>query len=117
MLSVETRGKVLVMKLVGELEEEHLEEANLLVTEKIEDLAEVRILMDLRQYVGARDLHGAWQGFKLVTSHKDKVGKIAVVGSLDWQKLATLIMSPFTRAVERFFEPDEIDEALKWLRG
>jgi len=50
-----------------------------------------------------------------VTHYADKVEKIAVVGSLDWQKLATALVSPFTKAHERFFEPDEMDEASRWL--
>ena len=39
-----------------------------------------------------------------------------VVGSLDWQKLATYLVSPFTKATERFYEPDEQNEAIEWLR-
>lgn len=50
-----------------------------------------------------------------MTHYADKVEKIAVVGSLDWQKLATGLVSPFTKAHERFFEPDEMDEASRWL--
>ena len=57
-----------------------------------------------------------WQELKLVKSHGDRIQKIAVVGSLDWQKLATLLVSPFTKATERFFEPDEQQAAFDWLR-
>jgi hypothetical protein len=76
MLSADYKGKILVLKMVGEFKKEHVAESDQLLDDKI-----------------------------------------AVVGSLDWQKLATLLVSPFTRAMERFFEPDEMQEALDWLRG
>ena len=116
MLSVDQRGKVLVVKLTGELKKEHVAEADSLLDEKIGDDGDAQVLLDLRRYDGAPDLSTAWQELKLVTTHGNRVDKIAVVGSLDWQKLATLLVSPFTRAKERFFEPDEVQEALDWLR-
>ena len=116
MLSVDQRGKILVIKLLGELEKEHLEESDKLLDEKLDESEGSNILLDLRKYDGAPDLSTAWQELKLVTSHGDRVEKIAVVGSFDWQKLATFLVSPFTKAKERFFEPDEAQEAMEWLR-
>ena len=87
-----------------------------LIDEKIDADADLPLLIDLRRYEGAHDLSAAWGHFRLVSDYGDRVEKIAVVGALDWQKLATLLVSPFTRAKERFFEPDQIDEALAWLR-
>ena len=87
------------------------------IEERIEAKEKALVLIDLRHYEGAHDLHTAWQELKLVTHYADMVDKIAVVGSLDWQKLATRLVSPFTRARERFFEPDEVDDAAKWLRA
>ena len=116
MLSVDLRGKVLVLKLVGELKKEHLADADQLLEDKLDENEGANILLDLRRYEGAPDLSTAWQELKLVTTHGDRVEKIAVVGSLDWQKLATLLVSPFTKATERFFEPDEVQTALEWLR-
>ena len=116
MLSADIRGKVLVLKLVGELDKENLSEADRLVDDKLDESQDANILLDLRRYEGASDLSGAWQELKLMTTHGDRVEKIAVIGSLDWQKLATLLVSPFTKATERFFEPDEVQEALEWLR-
>ena len=74
-----------------------------------------RLLVDLRKYDGAGDIATAWEEFKMVATQGDRVHKTAVIGMLDWQKLATLLVSPFTEAEERFFEPDEIDEAIEWL--
>ena len=116
MLSVDQRGKILVIRLLGELKKEHLEEADRLLDEKLNESEGSNILLDLRKYDGAPDLSTAWQELKLVTSHGDRVEKVAVVGSFDWQKLATLLVSPFTRAKERFFEPAEAQEAMAWLR-
>ena len=117
MLSVDRRGKVLVIKLLGELEEEHLDEAAQLVDEKLTDNEGLPILLDMRRYDGADNLPTLWREFKLVTAYGDRVEKIAVIGALDWQKLATFLVSPFTKAKERFFEPDEVDDALRWLRA
>lgn len=117
MLSADYRGKILVLKLVGEFKKEHVAESDQLLDDKIDERqVPPPILLDLRRYDGASSLSDAWHELKLITTHGDRVEKIAVVGSLDWQKLATLLVSPFTRATERFFEPDEIQEALDWLR-
>lgn len=115
MLSVDHHGKILVVKLLGEIDRAHLDEAEALIEEKLEGNT-APVLIDLRQYDGAQDLGTAWRQFKLVTTYGDRVEKIAVVGALDWQKLATLLTNPFTKAKERFFEPDAVDEALRWLR-
>ena len=116
MLSARTQGKILIFKSAGELTKEHLAEVDQLVDRKLEGLKDARVLVDLRRYDGAHDLGTAWRELKMVTSHADRVEKIAVIGSLDWQKLATLLVSPFTKATERFFEPPEMNQALEWLR-
>ena len=116
MLSVDQRGKILVVTLRGELKKEHLAESDRLVDEKLDETGNANVLLDLRNYDGSPDLSTAWREFRLVANHGDRVEKIAVIGLLDWQKLATLLVSPFTKATERFFEPDEVQEALAWLR-
>lgn len=116
MLSVDKRGKILVIKLLGELKKEHLEESDRLLDEKLDETEGSNILLDLRKYHGSSDLSTAWRELKLVTTHGDRVEKIAVIGSFDWQKLATFLVSPFTKAKERFFEPDDAQEAMEWLR-
>ena len=116
MLSVDRRGKILIIKLTGELQSEHLDAVETLIDEKLTDNENIPLLIDLRRYDGAADVPTAWRHFRLVASYGDRVEKIAVLGALDWQKLGTLLVSPFTKAKERFFEPDEIDDALRWLR-
>ena len=116
MLSADYRGKILVLKLVGELKKESIDEADQLLEDKLNERDDAQVLLDLRRYDGASDLSTVWQELKLVTHHANTVEKIAVVGSLDWQKLMTLLVSPFTRATERFFEPDELQDAVDWLR-
>ena len=116
MLSVDRRGKILIIKLRGELKGEQLDAAADLIDEKISQNQNVPLLIDLRQYEGSEDLSTAWRHFKLVSTYGDMVDKIAVVGALDWQKVAVFLVSPFTKAKERFFEPPEVDEALRWLR-
>lgn len=116
MISVETRGKVLVVKVTGELDEAAIADADRLFDEKLEGREDARVALDLRRYDGADDLASAWRELKLITTHADRVERVAVVGSHDWQKVATWLVSPFTRATERFFAADEVDEALEWLR-
>ena len=117
MLSADYRGKILVLKLIGELKKDQIAEADQLIDDKLDERQDVPpVLLDLRRYEGAENLGTVWQELKLLTTHGDRVEKIAVVGSLDWQKLATVQVSPFTKATERFYEPDEIQDALEWLR-
>ncbi len=62
------------------------------------DSEDALVMVDMRRYEGAEDLKTLWEEFRFVTSNKNSVDKIAIIGKLDWQKLATLIVSPFTRA-------------------
>jgi hypothetical protein len=117
MLSVDRQGKILILKLRGELQGEHLDDAAELIDEKLAGNENLPLLIDLRKYEGAEDLSTAWRHFKLVSHYGDRVERVAVVGALDWQKLGVLLVSPFTRAKERFFAPDEVEEALAWLRA
>ncbi len=116
MLSVDRRGKILIIRLRGELKGAHLEEGAELIDEKLTENEGVPLLVDLRHFEGSEDISTMWGHFKMVTHYGDRVEKIAVVGALDWQKVAVAIVSPFTKAKEKFFEPDEVDEALRWLR-
>ncbi len=116
MLSVDRRGKILIIRLRGELKGKHLDESAELIDEKMAENENVPLLIDLRHFDGSEDLSTAWRHFKMVTHYGDRVEKIGVVGALDWQKVAVAMVSPFTKAKERFFEPDEVDEALRWLR-
>lgn len=116
MLIVETRGPILIIKLTGELERDELAKESEVVEQKLSEIEEPTILLDLRRYEGAHDLGTAWRELKLMADYGDKVRKVAVIGLLDWQKLATHLVAPFTKATEKFFEPDEIDDAFEWLR-
>ena len=69
MLSVETRGKILVLKMIGVLKQEHLDAASDLVNEKLQETENGLILVDMRRYEGAEDLKTMWKEFKLITAN------------------------------------------------
>ena len=80
MLSVDQRGKILVIKLLGELKKEHLEESDRLVDEKLDESEGSNILLDLRKYHGSSDLSTAWQELKLATTgDKSAVDPVPIV--------------------------------------
>ena len=73
MLSADYRGKILVLKLVGEFKSEHVADADRLLDDKLEERESPPILLDLRRYEGASDLSAAWQELKLMATHGDRI--------------------------------------------
>ncbi len=45
------------------------------------------------------------------------VRRAAFVGAQDWVEWFVKLIGPFTRAEERLFQPDQLDEAVTWAKA
>ncbi|MCM8525764.1 MAG: STAS/SEC14 domain-containing protein [Lentisphaeraceae bacterium] len=61
------------------------------------------------------DLHALWDDIKFDFQHFNDFEKIAMVGEKSWQKWMAIFCKPFTMARVKYFEKDDIVEAMAWL--
>ena len=78
----------------------------------------VPMLIELAPDFSGWDGGGLWRDLKFDVTHKDKFGRIAVVGDKRWEEWGTKLSDPlFPSAEMRFFAPEERNEAEIWARG
>jgi len=77
----------------------------------------INMLVVMGGFEGWAGLEAAKADFELGTHQYRQVEKAAFIGEKKWQKWAIKMMDPFTRRTEeRFFEPDQLDEAWQWVK-
>ena len=86
--------------------------------EAISAHGKINLLVLMGDFEGWDGLDAAKDDFKFGTQEYRQVEKAAFVGENKWMKRAVKIMGPFTRRTEeRVFEPDQLDEAWRWVKG
>lgn len=76
----------------------------------------------VRWYFEMRDFSGwepvaALQDLKFDIEHANQMTKIAMAGTKKWQEWLTKTMKPFTSADVRFFDLQEREQALQWIKS
>ena len=76
----------------------------------------------VRWYFEMRDFSGwepaaAFKDLKFDIEHATEMTKIAMVGTKKWEEWLTKAMKPFTSADVRFFDLQEREEALQWIKS
>lgn len=78
----------------------------------------VSMVIELAPDFSGWDLGGLWRDLKFDMKHKDKFGRIAIVGNKTWEEWGTKLSDPFFPSAEiRFFEPAEISKAEAWAQA
>ena len=76
------------------------------------------MLIELAPDFAGWDRAGLWQDIEFDLGHKDRFGRMAIVGTKNWEewgtKLSTLM---FPGSQLRFFEAPRMKEAEAWARG
>ena len=77
----------------------------------------INLLVVIENFEGYASLDAAKDDFKFGTQQYRQVEKAAYVGDKKRQEWAVKLMNPFTRHTdERFFEPDQLEEAWQWVK-
>lgn len=77
----------------------------------------VPMLIELTPDFSGWDMGGLWRDLKFDMRHKDKFGRIAIVGTKKWEEWGTKLTNPLFPDTEmKFFEPAERDLAEAWVR-
>ena len=78
----------------------------------------VPMLINLAPDFSGWALDGLWRDLKFDQRHKDRFGRIAIVGSKEWEHWGTRLSDMlFLSAEMRFFAPEQCSEAESWARG
>lgn len=84
------------------------------VEDLIERRGKLRILLILRDFRGWT-AGALWEDVKFDAKHFNDIRKLAVVGERVWEKGMTDFCKPFTTAEVRFFTPDRLTEAQRFV--
>jgi hypothetical protein len=87
------------------------------VDETIQEYGYINLLAVMGKFEGWTDKEAAKMDFEFGTNEYRQVKKAAFVGDKKRQEWMIKIMDPLTRHTkERFFTPDQLDEAWKWIK-
>ena len=106
--------KIIAFKMSGKLHDEDYKKFVPSVEAAIETHGKVRMLAQFHDFHGW-DMHALWDDIKFATKHCTHIERIAMVGENTWEKWMAKVCKPFTLARIRYFDADEVDEALAWL--
>jgi len=105
-------------KISGEVEAEDYDELLPKLDASIAAHGKINLLVVIEDYEGSDGLETAKADFKFGTQQYRQVEKAAFVSDKKWMGRIVKIMDPFTRRTdEKFFKPEQIDEAWAWILG
>ena len=85
--------------------------------EAISAHGKINLLVVMGDFEGWKGMDAAKDDYKMGTQQYRQVERAAFIGEKKWQGWMVKIMDPFTRRTEeRFFHPNQLDEAWRWLK-
>jgi len=113
----ESTGNCVGFKMDGKLDVEDYKTLLSKVDEAIQEYGHINLLAVMGEFKGWTDKEAAKMDFDFGTNEYRQVKKAAFVGDKKRQEWMLKIMDPFTRHTdERFFTPDQLEEAWKWIK-
>jgi len=58
----------------------------------------------------------AWDDFRFSVTHRNEVERVAIVGDKKWEEWVAKLGALLVNARFRYFQPADLDDALRWLR-
>jgi hypothetical protein len=111
----EQSGKIIEVSVSGKLTKENYQTFVPQVVKDIRENGKVRILFQMHDFHGWQ-AGALWEDIKFDMKHFADIERLALVGDKKWEKGMATFCRPFTTAKIRFFSPDEIETAKKWLQ-
>lgn len=107
-------GKLVEVRVKGKLEKEDYQIFVPEVERLIEEHGKINMLVHLENFHGWT-AGALWEDIKFDLKHFRDMERLAIIGDAKWEKGMALFCRPFTTAKVRFFTPDRMDEAHRWL--
>lgn len=86
------------------------------IEKQIHNHDKINLLVDVR---GLESLSAgaAFEDTKFGIKHYNHFRKVAIIGNNNWEKFMAYVLKPLTTAKVRYYEEDEYDEAMEWVRA
>ncbi|MFW6154974.1 MAG: STAS/SEC14 domain-containing protein [Planctomycetota bacterium] len=110
----ETGGAVMEVRLSGKLTRADYEHFVPEVDRRLVEHDKLRLLVIMENFHGWT-AGALWDDIKFDAKHFRDIDRLAFVGETRWQQGMATFCKPFTTAKIRYFEPDDLDEARRWL--
>jgi hypothetical protein len=111
----EAGGKCLLVQLSGKLTKEDYQHFVPAVERLIKQQGKIRVLVQMRDFHGWT-LAAVWEDIKFDLKHFGDIERLAFVGERKWEAGMATFCKPFTRAVIRYFDEANYEEALGWIK-
>ena len=106
------------IKVSGTLEAGEHEKVKPVLSNAIKAHGTVNLVIYIEDFEGYSDADALRQDVQMALDEYRDVAKVAIVGTEDWQAWVAKIIDPLTLGTdERFFEPDQMDDAWTWACG
>jgi hypothetical protein len=102
-------------KISGKLNEQDIKKIHPLIHDILECGRKVNFYFEVDEFEGYT-IKGLWRDLKIDSAHMSEYGKMAFVGDKKWHEWAVKATDFFTTSDVRFFEIDQQNEALSWLK-
>lgn len=110
-----SQGNLLAYQVIGDVTQEDytILEADMAAVLKATD--DVRLLIDMTQFHWEKV--NAWDDdLRFGRKYHHVIKRMAIVGDKKWQEWLTRLAALFYAGEARFFQPDELEEAVVWLK-
>ncbi|MGC9349574.1 MAG: STAS/SEC14 domain-containing protein [Anaerolineae bacterium] len=106
------------IKVSGKLKAEDYDKVEPLLSNAIKAHGTVNLVIHIEDFEGYGDTDALRKDLQMAFNEYKDVAKVAIVGTEDWQEWFAKIIDPLTLGTdERFFQPDQTDEAWTWACG
>ena len=108
------KGKMIHVTVSEKLTKEDYRQFVPWLEKDIQEYGKIRVLFQMHDFHGWQTA-ALWEDIKFDIKHFSDIERLAMVGDKKWEKGMSVFCKPFTTAKIRFFNPEEIDTARKWL--
>ena len=108
-------GRVLALKITGEITEEEHRQIDRLLKERIARWEHIRVLLTVKHYPSFSSAEALYEDLRMFKFHSENIERMAVVGDRPWKSTWVGLFGLFSRMETDFFELDRIEEAWQWV--
>ena len=107
-------GKIISLKINGQLHKEDYELLTPRVERFIEQYGKIRLMVEMADFHGW-DTGALWEDIKFDVRNFSKIERIAFVGDKKWEKRMSIFCKPLTTGKIRYFDESEKEQAYTWI--
>jgi hypothetical protein len=109
---------VLAVKATGKLTDKDYQEVLIPRLEAlIQEYGKVKCLVLFDENFQGWELGALWDDAKFGLRHRNDFSKVAVVGGARWIEWGVKVFSPFMGGEVKTFPPDELSQAIDWIKA